>query len=149
MTTRSSASPSQETGERALKREIKQRNRGTKTIKTERNRAIESQREARDEKIRESERQRGERLREKKSRESLLLCLQSLSLSSILSPHLTLLCSDLLASGDKEGCLKVWHIRTGKCVKRFDQAHSKAVTCVTFTRDAQKVLTGSFDGTVR
>lgn len=68
---------------------------------------------------------------------------------STFASHFFYFLSELLASGDKEGCLKVWQIRTGKCVKRFDQAHSKAVTCVTFTRDAQKVLTGSFDGTVR
>jgi WD40 repeat-containing protein SMU1 len=55
----------------------------------------------------------------------------------------------LLASGDKSGQIKVWKISSGQCLKSFDAAHSDGITSLGFTREKNKVLSSSFDGTVR
>ncbi|GIX66116.1 WD-40 repeat protein [Babesia caballi] len=53
--------------------------------------------------------------------------------------------SEVLASGDKDGHIKVWKISTGECVRKMSHAHEGAVTCMTFSRDSTNLLTGSFD----
>ena len=40
--------------------------------------------------------------------------------------------SALLASGDKEGCVKVWRASTGQCLRRMEGAHSAGVTALAF-----------------
>lgn len=40
--------------------------------------------------------------------------------------------SALLASGDKEGCVKVWRASTGQCLRRLEGAHSAGVTALAF-----------------
>jgi len=54
-----------------------------------------------------------------------------------------------LASGSQDGKIKVWQISSGRCLRRFHQAHLKGVTSLTFSRDGFKILSASFDGTVR
>lgn len=54
-----------------------------------------------------------------------------------------------IASGSKDGKIKVWEIKTGKCTRKFDNAHTQGVTCVSFIRDGSQLLSGSFDCTAR
>jgi WD40 repeat-containing protein SMU1 len=56
--------------------------------------------------------------------------------------------STLLASGDSKGLVKVWRVDTGKCMRQI-QAHDGAITCLDWTRDASRFLSGSQDGTCR
>jgi WD40 repeat-containing protein SMU1 len=56
--------------------------------------------------------------------------------------------STLLASGDNKGLVKVWRVDTGKCLRQI-QAHDGAITCLDWTRDASRLLSGSQDGTCR
>ncbi|CCF73265.1 WD40 repeat-containing protein SMU1 [Babesia microti strain RI] len=57
--------------------------------------------------------------------------------------------SHILASGDKNGNIRVWKLIDGKCVRKFNQVHNGAVICITFSRDSLSLLTGSFDRTAR
>ncbi|CDR95793.1 WD domain, G-beta repeat containing protein, putative [Babesia bigemina] len=57
--------------------------------------------------------------------------------------------SEILASGDKDGHIRIWKIATGECVRKMNNAHDGAVTCMTFSRDSTSLLTGSFDKTAR
>ncbi|KAJ1991534.1 Serine/threonine-protein kinase smu1 [Dimargaris cristalligena] len=56
---------------------------------------------------------------------------------------------DLLASGCREGTVKIWTIKDGLCVRRFPAAHTQGVTSICFNKSGSQVLTGSFDHTVR
>lgn len=56
---------------------------------------------------------------------------------------------ELLATGSRDGKVKVWRLSTGVCLRKFNKAHSEGVTCLAFARDSTQIMTGSFDSHVR
>lgn len=54
---------------------------------------------------------------------------------------------ELLATGSVDKKVKVWRIRSGKVLRRFELM--KAPTCVEFSRDGSQVLVGFPDGVLR
>eukprot|EP01104_Vermistella_antarctica_P009849 TRINITY_DN257_c1_g2_i1.p1 TRINITY_DN257_c1_g2~~TRINITY_DN257_c1_g2_i1.p1 ORF type:complete len:553 (+),score=158.85 TRINITY_DN257_c1_g2_i1:82-1740(+) len=59
--------------------------------------------------------------------------------------------SEMLASGCSKGLVKVWQVKSGKCLRRFDMRGGKdksqntGITSVAFSRDGSQVLSCSFD----
>jgi WD40 repeat-containing protein SMU1 len=62
----------------------------------------------------------------------------------------------LLASGSRNGHIKIWRLATGDCIKNIAHAHQKSVTAVCFSpysitdqTTANMILSGGLDGSVR
>ncbi|XP_061535685.1 WD40 repeat-containing protein SMU1-like [Phycodurus eques] len=52
--------------------------------------------------------------------------------------------SDLLATGAQNGKIKVWKIQNGLCLRTFEHAHNKGVTCLSFSKDSNQILSALF-----
>ena len=50
--------------------------------------------------------------------------------------------STALASGCRDGTLKVWRLSTGACARKFAKAQQGAVTCIAWSRDGSQLITG-------
>nr|CAD1832836.1 unnamed protein product [Ananas comosus var. bracteatus] len=56
--------------------------------------------------------------------------------------------SNLVASGSFDETVRVWEVRSGRCL-RVLPAHSEPVTAVDFDRDGALIVSGSYDGLCR
>lgn len=55
----------------------------------------------------------------------------------------------MLATGDSYGTVLVWNLQTGQTLVELDKAHAGAITCLDFSQDGSKILSGSQDGACR
>ena len=56
--------------------------------------------------------------------------------------------SNLLVSGSFDESVRIWDVRTGKCLKTLP-AHSDPVSAVHFNRDGSLIVSSSYDGLCR
>ena len=48
--------------------------------------------------------------------------------------------SELLASGSAKGEVKVWKVRTGRCLRKFPSAHTAAINFLQFAKDGTQLM---------
>ena len=51
--------------------------------------------------------------------------------------------NSLLASGSSTGNVKIWKIKTGKCLRKIKRAHKTSITSLKFTSDGLRILSSS------
>ena len=56
---------------------------------------------------------------------------------------------ELVVAGDQKGDVKVWRLRSGKCLRTFEAAHGSPVTAVCVSQESGHVLSGAAAGTLR
>ena len=57
--------------------------------------------------------------------------------------------AEMLATASKSGQIKVWKIMTGKCLRKFEQAHTLPISSLSFLKDGSSLVTGSHDNLLR
>ena len=55
----------------------------------------------------------------------------------------------LLASGDRDGNVRVWNPLTGRCLRRLDAAHDGGVAALAFAPGGSHLISAGYDGTAR
>jgi len=55
----------------------------------------------------------------------------------------------ILATGDSIGTILVWNLQTGQTLVELSKVHGGAITCLDFSQDGSKILSGSQDGACR
>lgn len=56
---------------------------------------------------------------------------------------------EMIATGATDGRIKVWKVETGALLRKISGAHAGGVTCMCFSKDGMRVLSGSHDRTAR
>ena len=51
--------------------------------------------------------------------------------------------NSLLGSGSSKGEVRIWSIKTGKCLRRIEKAHTSSITALSFTKNGLKIIAAS------
>lgn len=57
--------------------------------------------------------------------------------------------NEMLATGCKDGNIKVWKVNTGECLRKFLKVHNQAISCLAFSKDNLQLVSSSFDSLIR